>query len=195
MNNLHSDLVSLVVVRLPPRDLCSLRVVERRLRDLVDSESFCRKYYLLHTPPETRVVPPDVVWRDAVRRLPLLHRVAPLLRSCVILWPSLVASQQLDIAHTIEIHELVTDDEEAHSVQIGPRRDDATKMWLERLVNGQTLQTVGEKPVSELASLLSSLFLDGGRSLGLVVPLESTGRRIDFLSIGDEDYHRLVPSE
>lgn len=193
MDQLHTDLLTLVVVHLPLRDFASLRLVGRRFRLLLDSESLCRKYYIATAPLEMRIEEPpsDMTWRRAVERLPLLLRVAPLLSVCVTLWPSLVSSQLTNIAHTVEIHESTSETEEAHSVQLGPRRDDATKMWLERLVDGQATQTVGELSVADLYRILFSLLLDGGRSLGLGMPLESTGRRIDFLCIGDEEYHRL----
>lgn len=195
MDLLPADLLPLIVLPLSPRDLCTVRLLTKRLRSFVNSESFCRLYYSTRSSPTLKIeqLPPDVKWRDTVERLPLLLRAAFGIQKCIEMWPKLLdpCLEDGEICR-IEVCETIQDDEERYCVSIVPDPDDDTRLQIDRLENGVVKQSIRQLDM-DLYHVLLHLLLTGGRSLDLKVPLESTGRRLIHLSLCGYETFWLVP--
>lgn len=199
MDALHSDLLSSVALFLPLPSLAVFRRVCKRWLQLSSSEKFCRGYYYRYAPTEMRIAeaPSGTTWSQVHRRLPLLLRSATALHDCTELWPSMVAEHQRFGGATcgILIRERRAKEELFHGVEIHPDFQDTARFLLKRSVASRRSQPL-YRDVADLYTVLLSLLLDGGRSLSLECPLESTGRPLVSLLVlrlidGDNKYSLL----
>lgn len=177
MDSLHSDLLFLVVLDLPLSALAACRLVSRRWCHLLTSEKFCHGYYWQHAPHGMRLETPPagMKWWDVHAKLPLLCRAEPALRECCRRWPQLVVDQQTHVfdGFPIELWDGKLENDPPH-IGLSPLLADPGMVYLDRHIDCYTSQTLRFHD-RDLHSLLFYLLLDGGRSLGVEIPLGSYG--------------------